>query len=190
MDDNRSAPGCKPEALGINKGILLDSFKAACLVASWARSVNRNPDGRPTARIEDAELDEDMAQWSILEALSRDELRSYDQLEDPDQLVALMSGLSLTLLLSSDRAEAYSIRREWAKIGAWLKLRYSLDPALPGSTFLDLAREGLAMPVESAYLVVEHMPELKQGWDEGGAEGVRDYLTVLSLGMREKGRLE
>lgn len=190
MGDKSSVPGTGPDALIINKQIVLDSFKAACLIASWARSVHRRLAGGARLVIDDADLSEDLAQWSILEALSGDDIRTYDQVEDPAQLLAVMSGLSLTMLLSSDKAEAYRIRREWIKIRTMLKERHQLDLALPGNTFLDLARQGLSMPAEGVYLVVEHMPELKQGWDDGGADGVRDYLTVLSLGLRDRRRLE
>jgi hypothetical protein len=190
MGDKSSVPGTGPDALVINKQVVLDSFKAACLIASWARSVHARFTGTARGVIDDTELNEDLAQWSVLEALSADDIRTYDQVEDPRRLLAVMSGLSLTMLLSSDKTEAYRIRREWIKIRTLLRERHRLDLSLPGNTFLDLAREGLSMPSEGVYLVLEHMPELKQGWDEGGADGVRDYLTVLSLGMRDRRRLE
>lgn len=189
MGDKSSVPGAGPDAL-INKQIALDSFKAACLIASWARSVRRRFAGDGRVAMHDDDIAEDLDQWSILEAISSDDIRTYDQLNDATHLVALMSGLSLTMLLSSDKAEAYRIRREWIKIRTLLKERHERDLALPGNTFLDLARVGLSMPAEGVYLVVEHMPELKQGWEDGGADGVRDYLTVLSLGLRDRRRLE
>lgn len=187
MAEERHGEVLEPEGLYINKEIVIDSLKAVCLIGSWIRALKNDP-GNGEMDLDDEELSADLEQWALLEKLISPDLAAYDQLEDPADLASIMVGLSTALVLSSDRAEYFEIRREWNKIGSRLKDGHGIDVFATESTFLEAAGKGLMPAPNSLQVLVEYMPELKQGWNAGGAEGVRDYLTVVGLGRKEKNR--
>jgi hypothetical protein len=172
----------RPESPHINKDIVLESYKAACLVVDWAKAVTAVPDGGGRTQL-DSELDK----WSFLEYVSRPDVVDYEQIDDPVRLLSVMAGLELVLLLSADKEEAFSTRREWQKLGRWMNERYGLDANAFALTSIDLTWPEGSMPIAKALMFIfEHMPELKSGWNEGGADALNDYLYVLWLEAREK----
>ncbi|MFW6113409.1 MAG: hypothetical protein ACOC78_00605 [Actinomycetota bacterium] len=169
----------------IDKGIVLESFKAACLFVGWARSIEERAAGSTVWDEADEELEVDLERWSFLETLNSEGTRLYEQIDDPTLLMAIMASLELALLLSANKDEVFHLRREWQKLGRWMKVRYGADPTSEGRTYIEAA-QGEIMPLRKAlYLLVEHMPELKQGWNEGGAEGLKDYMLVLWLSSQK-----
>jgi len=182
MDDLRRDGVSDLEAPYINKEIVLESYKAACLVIDWAKAVAEGGDCMGPRSL-DSELDK----WSFLEHLSSPEVVDYDQIEDPVRLLSVMAGLELVLLLSADKEEAFSVRREWQKLGKWMHQRYGLDASAFALTSINLTWPEDSMPIAKTLMFIfEHMPELKSGWNEGGADALNDYLYVLWLEARER----
>lgn len=170
------------EAPHINKEIVLESYKAACLVIDWSNAVTAAGDGGAQNGL-DCELDK----WSFLEYLSRPEVVIYGQIDDPLRLLSVMASLELALMLSTDREEAFCIRREWQKLGKWINERYGRDTNAfaPGSLNLSWPEDAMSIAKTLAFMF-EHLPELKSGWNEGGADALSDYLYVLWLEARER----
>ncbi|MFH1150380.1 MAG: hypothetical protein V1748_07890 [Actinomycetota bacterium] len=186
--ESRASPLEEPMGPIINKEIVLESTKAAFLIGSWTRSRERELAGCASETLDEDELGVELQRWSLLEILSHDDISSYDRLPEAEHLVSVLTGLSVALLLSSDEGEYFAIRREWNKVTGWLKVGHGIDLSAPGTTLMDIDGDGPIHSAESLQLIVEYIPELKRGWQSGGSEGVRDYLTVLSLGLKEKRR--
>ena len=171
------------EAPAINKLVVLEAYKAACLVIAWARSIEEKTAGRTVGGELDAELESDLDRWAFLETLDHKDICSYDQIDDAARLMGIMASLELAMMLSAQRDEVFSIRREWQRLGKWMKDFYGIDPVSEGQTYIEFVSEEIIPLSQSRYYLMEHMPELKQGWNEGGAEGLKDYMLVLWLSI-------
>jgi hypothetical protein len=101
-----------------------------------------------------------------------------------------MTGLSVALLLSSDKHEYFAIRREWHKIERWLKSEHGVEPGEHGWTLLDNSSSSLVSAETSLDVIGKYLPELKQGWNDGKAAGVQDYLTVMRLKLMDESGAE
>ncbi len=180
MDKLRFEAVPRQQAPFMNKGVVLESYKAVCLLIDWVRAVlAERVDGGPIST--GAALDK----WSILEHISRTEVVSYGQIADTQHLLRIMAGLEFALLLSGEKDEAFEIRREWQKLGRWMNLHYNKETALSGPIFMNLLCDLGEVPRREAMaFMFEHMPELKSGWKEGGADALNDYLYVLWLEAR------
>jgi hypothetical protein len=189
MNDKSSSTGTRSQLLQINKDLVLDSLNAACLIGSWARWVKSTATLRP-GEWPDLEMEQDIECWSLVVELSRLELTSYDQVNQPDKLAAIMTGLSVALLLSSDKHEYFAIRREWHKIERWLKSEHGVEPGEHGWTLLDNSSSSLVSAETSLDVIGKYLPELKQGWNDGKAAGVQDYLTVMRLKLMDESGAE
>jgi len=180
MNNESVRTGTSAKELLINKELVLDSLKAACLIGSWARWVKSGP-------APDAEgctgngLEEDLESWTLVEELSRPGITTYDQVVEPQALGAIMTGLSVALLLSSDKYEYFEIRREWYKIGRWLKEEHGIEPGEHVCALLDDSAASILSVEKNLDVIAKYLPELKQGWSDGRADGVQDYLTVMRL---------
>lgn len=176
--------GTRTQQLEINKAVVIDALKASCLIRSWVRSTNSNS---PRDEITDAELGADLECWELVETLGRLEPGRYDEFNGPDAMLEIMDALSVSLFLSSEKEEYFEIRRELNKIKLWLKDAFKIDTEqqLPPSAAGTRRSESSYQELQT---IARYLPELKQGWGEARAEGVQDYLTVLSLGMGEKRR--
>lgn len=173
------------EKLEINKEVVLDSLRASRLIDCWVagrQSERRGPGHRAFTAEEELEI------WVLFETLSGEQISGYDQIDDPESLASVMAGLSLALLLSSDNAECFAIRREWRKISYWLTEHYGIEVESPGTSLIEASSQWLLSRGGGLEMVAEYLPELKQGWSSGGAEGVRDYLTVIDLREKQKAK--
>ena len=181
MDKLRYDAAPRPQTPFMNKGIVLESFKAACLLIDWAKAVTaERMERRPL------EAGSGLDKWSFLEYMARPEVVSYGQIRDPQHLLQIMAGLELALLLSAEKDEAFEIRREWQKLGRWMREHDLTDPAVSGLTFNNIVGDDGNVPLSKDLIgfMIEHLPELKYGWSEGGADALNDYLYVLWLEAR------
>ncbi|MDI6831701.1 MAG: hypothetical protein QME88_10245 [Actinomycetota bacterium] len=160
---------------------MLEAYKAACLVVDWTKAVTTGlDDGRQG-------LDEEMDKWAFLEQISRPEVKDYGQIADPVRLLSITASLELALLLSADKSENFAIRREWQKLVRWLRERHDLDVGPYALASISMAWPEDEMPVGRALkFIFEHMPELRSGWNEGGANALNDYLYLLWLRAKER----
>jgi len=180
MYDEYLETGTSAKDLSINKGLVLDSLKTACLIGSWARWVKSAPAGNGGG-FTDNELEEDLESWTLVVELSNPGVATYDQVLEPQALGAIMTGLSVALLLSSDKNEYFEIRREWYKIGRWLKEEHGIEPGEHVCALLDDSAASILSVEKNLDVIAKYLPELKQGWSDGRADGVQDYLTVMRL---------
>lgn len=181
MDDPCRDVVSRPESPHMNKEVVLEAYKAACLVVDWAKAVDSglDDDGRRG-------LEEEMDKWAFLERISRPEVTDYGQIEDPVMLMSILASLELALLLSADKTESFAIRREWQKLSRWMREKHGLDADPCALSSISVAWRESEMPVARALtFIFEHMPELKSGWNEGGADALSDYLYLLWLKARE-----
>lgn len=165
----------------MNKAIVIDATKAACLVRCWTSTWpgHASATGSPRSDTFEAELEACLEDWQLVEFISSPEILRYDQLNGIEDAFRISQALAVTMLLSSDKDEYLEIRRELQKIACWIETRYDIDThGLPHS----LQQDNRMNPCyEDLQAIVRYLPELKQGWNEARAEGVQDYLTVLSL---------
>ncbi|RJP34907.1 MAG: hypothetical protein C4536_01850 [Actinobacteria bacterium] len=180
MDSFRDEAAPRPRVPQMNKRIVMESYKAACLLLDWVRAATLESMARE-ASMSNAGL----AKWSFLEYMSRPEVTSYAQIEDRTRLLQILAGLELALLLSADKEESFTIRREWQKLGKWMRENHCLDPIACGLDFKALMGDEVDLSASKTLVfLIEHMPELKSGWNEGGADALNDYLYVLWLEVR------
>ena len=164
----------------MNKAIVLESYKAVCLLIDWVRAVVAEREGRVPAH-----CGEGLDRWSFLEHISGPEVVNYGQIDSPERLRRIMAGLELALLLTAEKGEAFEVRREWQKLWRWMNERYDSDPAASGLTFINfMTGEGEMAVSEALLFMIEHLPEMKSGWSEGGADALNDYLYVMWLEAR------
>ena len=165
----------------MNKRIVLESYKAACLLLDWVTTLAaEDPVYEPLPSQSNLE------RWALVDYLSRPEVVSYDQIGDRERLLQLMAGLEVALMLSARKDESFAIRREWKKLAGWLRDTHHIDPAVQGISFINiiLAEENADI-TKAMVFMIEHMPELRSGWSEGGADALNDYLYVLWLDAKE-----
>jgi len=165
----------------MNKRIVLESYKAACLLLDWVTTLAA---GDPVS--DPLPSESNLQRWALIDYLSRPEVVSYDQIADGERLLQIMAGLEVALMLSAHKDESFAIRREWQKLGRWVRDTYHIDSAARGINFINLilAEENADISRALVFLI-EHMPELRSGWSEGGADALNDYLYVLWLDARE-----
>jgi len=165
----------------MNKGIVLESYKAACLLLDWVTTLAA---GDPAD--EPLPSGSNLDRWALIDYLSRPEVVSYDQIGDRDRLLQIMAGLEVALMLSARKEESFAIRREWQKLGRWIRSTHHIDPEAQGINFINLIlAEEIADIPKVLVFMIEHMPELRSGWSEGGADALNDYLYVLWLDAKE-----
>ncbi|MHB8894462.1 MAG: hypothetical protein ACYC99_04685 [Candidatus Geothermincolia bacterium] len=172
----------KTRQLEINRAVVVDALKAACLIKSWVRSAKSDP---RRSEFADDDMAIDMYGWELVESLTRGHPGRYDEVQSSEDLLTILDALSVSLFLSSEKEEYFAIRRELNKIKLWLKEAYGVDsgdPLRPSAT----DGNGADSSYQELQMIVKYLPELKQGWSEARADGIQDYLTVLSLGMNQK----
>ncbi len=182
MDKTSYEASPEPDAPGMDKRIVLESYKAACLVSDWIGAVTSEymP---PDTLSSHASLE----RWSFLEYLSRPEVASYGQVEDGERLRQILAGLELSLLLSTDKGESFAVRREWLKLGRWMRESLHFDSAACSLNLSALMGEGPDTQASRILaFLIEHLPELRAGWREGRADALNDYLYILWLEARER----
>lgn len=180
MDKLRYEAAPRPQTPFMNKAVVMESYKAVCLLIDWVRAVKAERTGRVAV-----ESGSGLDKWSLLEYLSRPEVVSYEQIADAERLMHILAGLEMALMLTAEKEEAFEVRREWQKLWRWMNERCRPDRAGAGLTFINLmCDEGDMSAGEALAFMIEHMPELKSGWSEGGADALNDYLYVMWLEAR------